>query len=73
VRTLRRHRSSEEIDREAFKHKKGLGILEGVTVGVCDGCAMRYYSTEIIHEVHDIATGAKPFHRIEKIPVSHLT
>jgi YgiT-type zinc finger domain-containing protein len=63
---------SKKIDREAFKHKKGFIILEGVTVGVCDTCGMRYYSAEILHTVHDIATGAKPFDRIEKIPVAHL-
>ena len=62
----------KKIDREAFKHKKGFVILEGITVGVCDACGMRYYSAEILHEVHDIATGAKAFDRIEKIPVSHL-
>ncbi len=61
-----------KVDREAFKHKKGFIILEGITVGVCDACGMRYYSAEILHAVHDIATGAKPFDRIEKIPVSHL-
>lgn len=62
----------KKIDREAFKHKKGFIILEGITAGVCDTCGMRYYSAEILHAVHDIATGAKPFDRIEKIPVSHM-
>jgi YgiT-type zinc finger domain-containing protein len=62
----------KQIDREAFKHKKGFIILEGITVGVCDACGIRYYSAEILHAVHDIATGAKPFDRIEKIPVSRL-
>ena len=63
---------AKKIDREAFKHKKGFIILEGITVGVCDVCGLRYYSAEILHAVHDIATGAKPFDRIEKIPVSRL-
>jgi YgiT-type zinc finger domain-containing protein len=63
---------AKKIDKEAFKHKKGFVILEGITVGVCDACGMRYYSAEILHEVHDIATGAKAFDRIEKIPVSHI-
>jgi YgiT-type zinc finger domain-containing protein len=62
----------KKIDREAFKHKKGFIILEGIVIGVCDACGARYYSAEILHAVHDIATGAKPFERIEKIPVSHL-
>ena len=63
----------KKIDREAFKHKKGFIILEGITVGVCDNCGVRYYSAEILHAVHDVATGAKPFDRIEGIPVSHLS
>jgi YgiT-type zinc finger domain-containing protein len=62
----------KKIDREAFKHKRGFIILEGITVGVCDICGIRYYSAEILHAVHDVATGAKPFDRIEEIPVSHL-
>ncbi|HKR12062.1 MAG TPA: YgiT-type zinc finger protein [Pyrinomonadaceae bacterium] len=62
----------KKIDREAFKYRKGFVILEGVTIGVCDACGMRYYSADILHEVHDIATGVKPFDRIEKIPVSHM-
>ena len=62
----------KKVEREAFKHKKGFIILEGITVGVCDVCGMRYYSAEILHAVHDIATGAKPSERIEQIPVSHL-
>jgi len=62
----------KKVDREAFKHKKGFIILEGITVGVCDACGIRYYSAEILHAVHDIATGAKPFDRIENIPVAHL-
>ena len=63
---------AKKVDREAFKHKKGFIILEGITVGVCDTCGMRYYGAEILHAVHDIATGAKPFDRMEKIPVSRL-
>ena len=62
----------KRVAREAFKHKKGFIILEGIVVGVCDKCGTRYYSAEILHAVHDVATGAKPFDRIEKIPVSHM-
>ena len=62
----------KKVDREAFKHKKGFIILEGIVVGVCDSCGARYYSAEILHAVHDIATGAKPFERMEQIPVAHL-
>lgn len=63
---------AKKVDREAFKHKKGFIILEGITVGVCDACGLRYYSAEILHAVNDVATGVKPFDRIEEIPVSRL-
>ena len=63
----------KKVAREAFKHKSGFIILEGITVGVCDHCGARYYSAEILHAVHDVATGAKPFDRLEQIPVSHVS
>jgi YgiT-type zinc finger domain-containing protein len=63
----------KKIEREAFKHKKGFIILEDVVIGVCDTCGTRYYSADILHAVHDIANGTKPFERIEKIPVAHLS
>jgi YgiT-type zinc finger domain-containing protein len=61
------------VAREAFKHKKGFIILEDVVIGVCDACGSRYYSADILHAVKDIASGKKPFDRIEKIPVAHLS
>lgn len=63
----------KKIEREAFKHKKGFIILEDVVIGVCDLCGTRYYSAEIIHAVNEIANGTKPYERIEKIPVAHLS
>jgi YgiT-type zinc finger domain-containing protein len=63
----------KRVEREAFKHKKGFIILADVVIGVCDTCGSRYYSAEILHAVHDIAAGTRPFERIEKIPVAHLT
>jgi YgiT-type zinc finger domain-containing protein len=62
----------KKVKREAFKHKNGFIILEDVVIGVCDGCGNRYYSAEILHGVHDIATGARAFERTEEIPVAHL-
>ena len=59
------------LDREAFKHKDGFIILENVTVGVCDICGNRYYSADILHAVHEIATGAKAPDRNETVPVAH--
>lgn len=63
---------SKRVKREAFKHKNGFVILEDVDVGVCETCGSRYYGAEILHTVHDIATGAKPFERTEAIPVAHV-
>ena len=60
------------VKREAFKHKNGFVILEDVTIGVCDCCGNRYYSAQILHAVHAIATGEKPPQRTEPIPVAHL-
>ena len=64
---------SKTVDREAFKHKDGFVILENVTIGICDTCGNRYYSANILHTVHEIATGEKSPERTEQIPVSHLT
>jgi len=61
-----------KIEREAFKHKNGFIILENVTIGICDVCGNRYYSADILHTVHDIATGVRMPERNEMIPVAHL-
>ena len=61
------------IEREAFKHKNGFVILENVTIGVCDGCGNRYYSADILHLVHEIATGKRTPERTELIPVAPVT
>ena len=61
------------LKREAFKHKNGFVILEDITIGICDACGNRYYSADILHAVHEIATGAKPPERKEEIPVGNLT
>jgi YgiT-type zinc finger domain-containing protein len=63
----------KQVKSEAFKHKNGFIILEDIVIGVCDTCGSRYYSAAILHTVHDIATGAKPFERLEEIPVAHLS
>ncbi|MBC7970632.1 MAG: YgiT-type zinc finger protein [Verrucomicrobia bacterium] len=60
------------VKREVFNHKNGFVILEDVTIGVCDTCGNRYYSADILHAVHAIATGAKAPERTEPIPVAHL-
>ena len=62
-----------QVEREAFKHKDGFVILEKIIVGMCDVCGNRYYSADILHTVHEIATGKQKPERTEPIPVSHLT
>ena len=61
------------VAREAFKHKHGFVIVENVVIGVCDTCSNRYYTADILHTVHDIATGKRPPARMEEIPVAHLS
>ena len=61
---------SKRVKREAFKHKNGFVILEDVDWAF-EICGSRYYGAEILHTVHDVATGAKPFERTEAIPVAH--
>ncbi len=60
------------VKREAFKHRDGFVILEDVTIGICDNCGNRYYSADILHAVHEIATGTRAPERTEQIPVTHL-
>lgn len=61
-----------KVEREAFKHKNGFVILENITIGVCDSCGNRYYHADILHTVHEIATGKRLAERTEPIPVAHL-
>lgn len=61
-----------QVEREAFKHKNGFVILENIIVGICDVCGNRYYSADILHTVHEIATGKQKPERTEQIPVAHL-
>ena len=61
-----------KVKRESFKHKHGIIILEDVTIGVCDQCGNRYYSADILHTVHEIATGKRMPDRTEQVPVAHL-
>jgi YgiT-type zinc finger domain-containing protein len=60
------------VERESFKHKNGFIILEEVTIGVCDQCGNRYYSADILHTVHEVATGKRKPDRTEAVPVAHL-
>ena len=61
------------VDREAFKHKRGFVILENIAIGICDTCGNRYYTADILHTVHEIATGKRSPERMEEIPVMHLS
>jgi YgiT-type zinc finger domain-containing protein len=60
------------VKREAFKHRDGFVILENVSIGICDNCGNRYYSADILHGVHAVATGVQTAERTEQIPVAHL-
>lgn len=61
------------VDREAFKHKAGFVILEHIVIGVCETCGNRYYTADLLHTVHDIATGKRQPARTEAIPVGDLS
>ena len=60
------------VERESFKHKNGFIILEDVMIGVCDRCGNRYYSADILHTIHELATGKRMPDRTEAVPVAHL-
>lgn len=62
----------KRIRQEAFKHKKGFVILEDITIGICDSCGNRYYSADILHMVHQLATGQKVAERNELVPAAHF-
>ena len=64
---------ARHVDREAFKHKRGFVILEDLMVGICDQCGNRYYSADILHAVHEIASGKRYPERTEPIPVGHVS
>lgn len=61
------------VEREAFKHKTGFVILEHIVIGVCETCGNRYYTADLLHTVHDIATGKRQPARTEAIPVADLS
>jgi len=55
---------------EAFKHRHGFVILENVPVGVCDKCGYRYYHSDLLHRVEEIAAKKKAPERMEMVPVA---
>jgi YgiT-type zinc finger domain-containing protein len=63
----------QAVAREACKHKHGFVILDNIVIGVCDTCGHRYYTADILHTVHAIATGKRGPVRMEAIPVAHLS
>lgn len=60
------------VKQQVFKHKDGFVILEDVAIGVCNNCHNRYYSSDILHAVHSVATGKSSPERTEQVPVTHL-
>lgn len=63
---------AQRVDREAFRHRDGFVILEDVTIGVCDHCGNRYYSADVLHAVHQLATGKRRPERTASVPVGHI-
>jgi YgiT-type zinc finger domain-containing protein len=57
---------------EGFKHKGGFILLEDVTIGVCDTCGNRYYTADILHAVHELASGERKPDRTTQVPVAHM-
>lgn len=63
----------KKVALEGFKHRDKFILLEDVTIGVCDECGNRYYTADILHTVHDLATGARQAERMTEVPVAHMT
>ncbi len=61
-----------QIDKEAFKYRKGFVILEDIPVGICNECGYRYYHSTILKRVEEIAEGRETPEREESVPVAHL-
>jgi YgiT-type zinc finger domain-containing protein len=63
----------KQVEREAFKHKRGFVILENIRIGICEKCGNRYYSADTLRRVQAIATGKVPPERTEQVPVAHAS
>ena len=63
---------ARRVEREAFKHKNGFVILEGVTIGVCNKCGNRYYTADVLRAVQDVASGKRPPDGTTEVPVAHM-
>ena len=63
---------AKKLTMESFKHKNGFIILEDVTIGVCATCGNRYYSADVLHAVHALATGERAPERTAEVPVAHM-
>jgi YgiT-type zinc finger domain-containing protein len=72
VRILRRNGQPRTVEQEVFKHKDGFIILEDVTIGICDTCGNRYYSADVLHAVHQLASGMKKPEKFAEVPVGHV-
>jgi hypothetical protein len=71
-RTDKRTHHTEFFSWSAVKSFKqpGFGILEHIVIGVCETCGNRYYTADLLHTVHDIATGKRQPACTEVIPVA---
>lgn len=64
---------AKRVATEGLKHGDGFILLEDVMIGVCDTCENRYYSAEILHAAHDLATGERAPERTAEVPVGHMS
>ncbi|GAP99324.1 hypothetical protein [Leptolyngbya sp. NIES-2104] len=44
--------------------------FRNATIDVYDTCGNRYYSAEILHTIHAVATGARSPERTEQVPIA---
>ena len=57
------------VEREVFKNKNGFVILKNVPIGICNKCGSCYYSTKVLHEVDDVASGRRKAEE-EVVPIA---
>lgn len=62
----------KKVALQGFKHEGAFILLEDVTIGVCDSCGDRYYAAEILHTVHELATGERRPERTTEVPAAHV-
>jgi len=57
------------VDREPISHHRGIVILEGVPIGVCDRCGAHYYAAPVLKRVESILSSGEPPERTLEVPL----